>query len=326
MDAITSYIDHMFRALPHTAEVRRARSELLQMSEDRYRELVAEGASENEAVGRVITQFGHLDEIADDLGIRSAVDGVDNAAIAVSAAEAERYVRASRRSSVLIGLGILAILIGLVVQRFFSEAAAVNSEWDGAIGTWLFFSFVALGVALFIIAGFMMSRFESLEERTVALDGQSLAFYRQVRESEETRHMALVVSGIVTILLGAAALAVGYQVEPGRGMLHLLRLAGPIVIGIGVFLLIRAGMRRSALDRLTSQGDYTPEARAASARVSRWSGPYWMLTLTVFLAWSFISGNWGITWIVWPIAAVTYGLVLSIANAITAGKAAPAQQ
>ena len=90
MDAITSYIDHMFRALPHTAEVRRARSELLQMSEDRYRELVAEGASENEAVGRVITQFGNLDEIADDLGIRSAVDGVDNAAIAVSAAEAER--------------------------------------------------------------------------------------------------------------------------------------------------------------------------------------------------------------------------------------------
>ena len=69
MDAITTYIDHMFRGLPRNAEVLRARGELEQMSLDRFHELRAEGVSENEAVGRVIAQFGNLEEIADDLGI-----------------------------------------------------------------------------------------------------------------------------------------------------------------------------------------------------------------------------------------------------------------
>lgn len=54
MDAITTYIDHMFRGLPWNAEVLRARGELEQMSLDRFHELRAEGVSENEAVGRVI--------------------------------------------------------------------------------------------------------------------------------------------------------------------------------------------------------------------------------------------------------------------------------
>ncbi|MGO3136680.1 MAG: permease prefix domain 1-containing protein, partial [Agrococcus casei] len=67
-DAIHTYINGQFTTLPRTPEVERARQELLQMSEDKYTELVAAGVSANEATGRVITEFGNLDELADDLG------------------------------------------------------------------------------------------------------------------------------------------------------------------------------------------------------------------------------------------------------------------
>ena len=48
MDAIKSYIDHMFKALPATADVKRAKTDLMQMSEDRYQELRDSGVSEHE--------------------------------------------------------------------------------------------------------------------------------------------------------------------------------------------------------------------------------------------------------------------------------------
>ena len=73
MNAIRNYLDNMFRNLPNTEEVRRAKSELLQMMEDKYEELIAEGKTENEAVGIVISEFGNLDELADSLGISEAV-------------------------------------------------------------------------------------------------------------------------------------------------------------------------------------------------------------------------------------------------------------
>ena len=73
MNAIRNYLDNMFRNLPNTEAVRRAKSELLQMMEDKYEELISEGKTENEAVGIVISEFGNLDELADSLGISEAV-------------------------------------------------------------------------------------------------------------------------------------------------------------------------------------------------------------------------------------------------------------
>ena len=43
--------------------------------EDKYNELLAEGKSDNEAVGIVIAEFGNLDEVAEELGIRGVMDG-----------------------------------------------------------------------------------------------------------------------------------------------------------------------------------------------------------------------------------------------------------
>ena len=69
METIQTYLENMFRTLPATAEVLRAKDELYQMMEDKYLELKKEGKSENEAIGIVISEFGNLNEIAEDLGI-----------------------------------------------------------------------------------------------------------------------------------------------------------------------------------------------------------------------------------------------------------------
>lgn len=314
MDAITSYIDHMFRSLPQTGEVRRARGELKQMTEDRYHELLAEGVSENEAVGRVITQFGNLDELADDLGIRSVMDGHETAAVELSAAEAERYVRTSRRASLLIGSGVFTILVGVATQIFFDQAEEANSDLSNALGLGLFFFLIAAAVAQFIIGGMMLGRFARLEDRVLHLDGVALSHYQQLREREEPRFIGLVVAGVVTIILGAASFAVGFSMEDsGVDALNLLKYAGPVLIGAGVFLLVVAGMRRGALDRLTQNDDVASEP--GNPLVERWAGPYFLLAIVIYVSWSFISGDWSRSWIVFPIAAVGFALLAGILNA-----------
>nr|NLD41763.1 hypothetical protein [Actinomycetales bacterium] len=232
MDAITSYIDHMFRSLPQTHEVRRAKSELLEMSEDRYHELRTDGISENEAVGRVITQFGNLEELADGLGIRTEFDGVGDPAVAISAAEAEGYLRTSGRAATLIGSGVLIILAGLAVQIL---------EGGSALGIGLLLVFVAAGVATFITAGMLMGQFSRLEDRVLHLDGATLARFEQQRESEQPRFMAHIVGGVVIIILGAGASAMGYIAETSTALETASSALGPLVIGVGVFLLIRGG-------------------------------------------------------------------------------------
>ena len=74
MDTIRTYLDNMFQAFPDTPDVRRAREELLQMMEDKYTELKAEGKTENEAVGIVISEFGNIDELMEDLGLQEVIE------------------------------------------------------------------------------------------------------------------------------------------------------------------------------------------------------------------------------------------------------------
>ena len=65
METIKNYLESMFRGLPLTEKVMKAKSELLQMMEDKYTELIRSGKTENEAVGEVIQNFGNLDDLAD---------------------------------------------------------------------------------------------------------------------------------------------------------------------------------------------------------------------------------------------------------------------
>ena len=65
MEAIREYLHNMFLNLPETPQVLRAKAELMEMMEDKYEELMQEGKSEKEAVGTVISEFGNLDELAE---------------------------------------------------------------------------------------------------------------------------------------------------------------------------------------------------------------------------------------------------------------------
>ena len=71
METIRTYIDNMFVSLPKTEQVLKAKSDLLDMMEDKYNALKAEGKSENEAVGHVISEFGNIDELTNELGIET---------------------------------------------------------------------------------------------------------------------------------------------------------------------------------------------------------------------------------------------------------------
>lgn len=71
MEAIREYLHNMFLNLPETPQVLRAKAELMEMMEDKYEELMREGMSEKEAVGTVISEFGNLEELAEELGIDS---------------------------------------------------------------------------------------------------------------------------------------------------------------------------------------------------------------------------------------------------------------
>lgn len=70
MDTIKTYLDNMFTALPKTEQAERMKQDLYNNMIEKYQEMKKEGKSENEAVGIVISEFGNIDELVSELGIK----------------------------------------------------------------------------------------------------------------------------------------------------------------------------------------------------------------------------------------------------------------
>lgn len=74
MDTIRSYIETMFSNWPVTEATIRVKTQLLEIMEDKYQELIDQGHSSNEAIGQVISEFGNIEELRQELGIEYQVN------------------------------------------------------------------------------------------------------------------------------------------------------------------------------------------------------------------------------------------------------------
>ena len=74
MNAIEEYVDRMFGGLPKTKAVLDMKRSILENMQERYEDLTAQGKSENEALGAVISQFGNIEEIKKELGVENGAE------------------------------------------------------------------------------------------------------------------------------------------------------------------------------------------------------------------------------------------------------------
>lgn len=76
------------------------------------------------------------------------------------------------------------------------------------------------------------------------------------------------------------------------------------------------GMVKSSYDTLLQEGEYTKEEKLFKKKTDTFSGVYWCLTTAIYLAWSFWTMSWDITWIVWPVAGVLFAALLGVVKMV----------
>ena len=67
---------------------------------------------------------------------------------------------------------------------------------------------------------------------------------------------------------------------------------------------------------MLQEGDYTVECKRENRKNEHIASIYWGSAVAVFLAVSFLTNAWDRTWIVWPIAGVSYGVVTAVAQVL----------
>lgn len=245
MNAIRNYLDNMFRNLPNTEAVRRAKSELLQMMEDKYEELISEGKTENEAVGIVISEFGNLDELADSLGISEAVteNPVEDKPM-LSMDRVKEYLSMNNTRAILTPLGI-ALCILSVVSPILANILPVDLDIIGAGGM---FGIIAIAVGLFIFSGIKSKEFAEVKNKECSLSIEGAEYVRNERRGFKNSYGLMSSFGIGLCILSFLNPILLDKIpfinsNVGAAMMF-------VFVALGVFLITSANTRMNGYDRL----------------------------------------------------------------------------
>lgn len=323
MEIIRNYLESMFANMPNTAEVQRAKNELLQMMEDKYNELISAGKNENEAVGTVISQFGNLDELSGELGLSDSVQGAEDISRRqVSLADARGYLTDSAQTAFLTALGVF-LCITSSVGCILAAMSDFKSDRDImlAVGVAMLFVFIAVAVGMFIFSSMKMKNWNYLKREPCTIDYSTSEFLKSQYENYRLTNTLMITFGVILIIVSIVPVSVisiigfgNMELALGIGVVLLL-----IFVGLGVMMLIITGCKTDSYktllclnDKNTVSGSYWNDDEVYEYKNKYITGimsVYKETVVCIYLIWSFMTFDWHITWIIFPVAAVVRRLL-----------------
>ena len=300
MNTINNYVETMFMNLPDTEELQLMKDDILGNMEEKYQELLVSGSSENEAIGLVISEFGNIDELLNEFEFKNqSIKNNDsfNTLKKLEFEEVDEFI--AMRKSVGTGVGFGVILCGIAASIILF-AVHLNTVITGVV---LSLFVIAIAVALFITNGLKASKFNYLEKGFLA-EPQILDYIENESKLYDKSFVFSLILGISLAIISSIPVLIGTQ-NPSN---ILVSVCGTVIIAtVGCFFLIYGGTVKGAYTFLLENGIDSSISEVDIKNKLFWkrfNDNFWLVVVAGYLLVSFIFGWWGITWIVFPIAAI----------------------
>lgn len=235
--------------------------------------------------------------------------------------EANEYMTLREMASVRIAAGVAACIFSpviLILLAGYAESGImnVNENMAAGFGVAVLFIIVACAVMVFIMTGSKLKKYEFIESELLDLEYGIAGIVETKKENYSHTHKVSIVLGVGLCILSVVPMFIALAITDIDSVMVTMVGLLLTMVAVGVFMIIRTIMIQETYEQLLEEGDYTQEKKVMAKKNNNLATAYWCIALAVFLLWSFLSGDWHITWIVWPVAGVLFGAVCAIANMI----------
>ncbi len=309
MDIIKNYLDNMFASLPNTPQMSKVKNDLFSTMEDKYLELKQSGKSENEAIGIVISEFGNIDELISELGIKTE----NNRPVipTITAEQAQNYISARRSAGLLTAIGVFLSILGVAMLIFISKAVdhgiiatGLPANVSEMLGLFALFILIIPAVSLFIYSGMKLDKYKYLDNDFI-LPAHVSAAIQQKNESYTTGYTLSVIAGVCILLISPLLLFISNMTGKDNSSYGVAALL--ILVAVAVFIFIYFGSIRESYTRLLKTEEYSEEKKQQGKVIGAVATVVWPLAICIFLITGLVYRLWHINWIIFPITGILFG-------------------
>lgn len=314
METIKNYLDNLFANLLKNKEIIKLKNDLLLNMEEKYNELKNDGKSENEAIGIVISEFGNIEELIEELGIEERKD-VELKTI--TGEEADDFIAAKKEEGLLVGIGAslciiataMLILIYILINDGIIGQGLSRSSTD-MFGIIALFILIVPAVALFIYSGKNKEKYKYLRGG-FDLSPQLRTMIEQKHNTFSTTHTIAVIIGVCLCILSPVAIFVTSAFGNNASSYGIVILL--VMIAMAVFLFVYVGGIEEGFSFLLKEKRHFSKERIEKFKVIGIVAVIvWPLVICGFLISGLVFKLWYINWIVFPITAILFGMFCAV--------------
>jgi transcriptional regulator with XRE-family HTH domain len=252
-----------------------------------------------------------IEELLDDGGLLKSL----------SHDEANDYIKHRERMATRVSLGAFALIFSIIPLVLFGGLTDVGlgETFAAVCGTVLLILGIAVATYLFVVAYKSNAPFAYLSLEPFDLEYGVLDKVKEQREAFRRRYAVLNIIATGMCLLSPMPIVIAALA--GNGLLVILMLAVMIAaISIAVATFLYAGIKWSAMQKLVKEGDFSESEKEKKKMTRSVTKIYWGVAAALYLTLSIVTGMWDTTWVIWPVSALLFLGVNTIAKVMYEGK------
>ena len=239
----------------------------------------------------------------------------------ISIEEANTYLEQRKRASWRIALAtFLCILspIALIVLSMLSELPnpIMTETTAGVVGLIFFFALVICAAPFFIYCGFQNAPYAFLDKNIpfeLEYGVRGIVSERK-KKFQPTYVTSNIIATCICIFSVIPLIMSGFTENEFFIVMMLAVLM--IVAGTGASIFIVVGIQNASMQKLLQEGDFTTKEKKRNGVKEAVGFAYWGVLTAIYLAWSFLTNQWHISWLVFAIGGVLFPIVMMLCNLI----------
>ena len=233
----------------------------------------------------------------------------------VTMEEANTYLAHRKWASGRIALATMLCILSpicLILMGGATDISALpfNENFAMFCGLAVLFLMVAAAVALFLYVGFKHSPYDFLEKEPFELAYGVSGMVKEKQKAFKDTYIKCNIIGVCLCILAPVILILGYFTENTLISVSFLAVM-LVIISAAVGLFVWVGVQWASTERLLREGEFAPKEQE-SPLISTVTTVFWLLITAVYLGWSFLSGNWSISWVIWPISGILFSAIIEV--------------
>lgn len=263
----------------------------------------------------VTTDYLLKDEIEDE---EVAEEKSETIVKRVSMETANEFLEWRKKAAARIATGVFLCILSPVTLFILLASSTVPSlgvseNVAAALGLSVLLIIVAVAVMLFVLCDLKNAPFKFIDKEPFETDYGVTGMVKEKQKEYKNSYTLYNVLGVFLCIISPIPLFMGAFSENEFLVMVMLTVTMAIV-GIGVTFFVVAGVRQASMQKLLKEGEFSQNKKTSEKLNSAVQSVYWLVVTAAYLGWSFVTGDWHITWIIWPVAAVLSGIIEVVCN------------